>query len=137
MDAKTVYIFPDPVVRAIGYLSNFYPNVASQEPDGTDYQPEAEYVLVKDAGGRGVRGYAYQDARLSFETRAPDRGRASEIAAEVSGLLRQWRDDDSSVIVLDDNDTPKYFPDEERHIEAYTFMYGFSFRGKKKTVNPL
>lgn len=137
MDAKTVYVFPDPVVKAIQYLSHFYPNVMSEEPDGADYSEGAEYVLVKDAGGRGVRGYAYQDARLSFETRAPDRGRASDMAAEVSGLLRQWRDEDTSVIVLDDHDTPKYFPDEERRIIAYTFMYAFSFRGKEKTVNPL
>lgn len=128
-----IVIFPDPVAKAISYLSLFYDNVLGEEPDGPDYNPTVPHILVGDGGGPGVRSHSLLDARLIFDIRCTDRAVASDTSQAVAATLRDWEFQDSSVTLLG-GDTPKYSPDADRRLPAYLFTFTFAFRGQPKTL---
>lgn len=131
------YVFPDPVEKAISFLSRYFEDVYGREPDTFPFESDRPLIIVQDGGGSGVRSEAYMNSRLTFDVRSGDRGTASDRAGEVDALLREWQFLDSSVINLDASDRPKYFPDADRRLPAYVWTLGFSFRGLSKIIQPL
>lgn len=134
-DVDNEYVFfDDPVLRAVRFLEQYYGrSVKSQEPDGPDYDEGELLIVVQDAGGLGIQDTAFQDSRLTFDVRHSDQARARMVSQSIAGLLRNWPYIERDVYQSDFSDRPVFNPQADRLQPAYTWTYGFRFRGRPTT----
>lgn len=132
----TVVVFPDPVERAIGYLSTFFPLETWISQDVPADRAD-EMIIVTDTGGAGVYDHVFDETRLTVDVWAKDSPRASEIARTVYALLRAWQEQEPGVYRRQGWSRPRYFPDDETRIPRYVMTVQLSFRGATVEVSPV
>jgi hypothetical protein len=120
--------FPDPVARAISFLSSQLPASIWLSQDVPAERAE-EMVIVTDTGGAGVYDHAFDEARLTVDVWAADSPRASELARTVFGLLHAWPGLEAGVYRRRGWSRPAYLPDPPTRIPRYVMTVQLSFRG--------
>lgn len=131
-----VILFPDPVERAIGFLTGYLPADVWVSQDIPADRPD-ELVTVTDTGGAGVHDRVLDETRLTLDVWAKDSPRASELARTIYSLLRAWPGIGRGVYLRPGWSRPSYFPDSETRIPRYVMTVTFSFRGEAVEVSPV
>lgn len=130
-----VIIFPDPVERAIAWLSKYFdPETWISQDVPADRADEM--IVITDTGGAGVYDVVFDETRLTVDVWAVDSVRASELARKVYALLRAWPGQERDVYMRRGWSRPRYFPDDETRIPRYVFTAQLSFRGAPVEVSP-
>lgn len=120
------------------YLRPLVPDGAlhTEEPDGTDYDPDQLLILLLDAGQTGPQAHTYWNCLTTVEVRHPDRGVALQVARWVETQLRGVQL--PSVYFISNLGNPTYTPDEERRIPIYAWTVEHRVRGElSSTDNPI
>lgn len=131
-----VILFPDPVVRAIAFLTAYLPADVWVSQDIPADRPQ-ELVTVTDTGGAGVHDHVLDETRLTLDVWAPNSPRASQLARTIYALLRAWPGTEPGVYLRKGWSRPAYFPDSETRIPRYVLTVTFSFRGEAVEVSPV
>ena len=130
----------DPVARANEYLGFFVPKTAGpflEIPSGWDWK--SLLVTVTDVGGDGERDVVLDDARLMVEVWHPDSVTASEWCRDLHGLLRSWRDNDTTktVTFLRTIQRPTFKPDDATRTPGYFTIVDLSFRADRREIHKI
>ena len=129
-------IFPDPIARAIAFLTPYLPADVWVSQDVPAERP-AELVAITDTGGAGIHDHVLDETRLTLDVWAPSSPRASELARFIYALLRAWPGLEKGVYRRDGWTRPEYLPDSETRIPRYVLTVTFSFRGEAVEVSPV
>lgn len=119
--------FPDPAMRAIAYLSRFYPNVLPEPPAKWPWNDLL--VTVTDVGGLGVYDVVLDEAALMVEISHPNQETASQTARSIAALLKQWPRQELGVYWRREISRPTWQPDDETRTPAYHLTVALAFRG--------
>lgn len=128
--------FPDPFEAARDYLRARTGYGAGFALPADYTASSAPFLKIDDTGGPGAYGIALEEVRLTVEVWASSRGKASEIARTVYGLLRQWPQEDARVRWRSTVGRPQYYPDDTR-IPRYVLTVAIAFRGAMADVIPV
>lgn len=116
--------FPDPTVTARAYLHpRLDAPVFLDEPDSDTYDYREPCVIIKDVGSRVLYQSVFLDAFLHFDVRGVSRETCETLAGRVHDLMNAWESVDSSVVIQDGKDFPKWSPEADRRIPAYEFSF--------------
>lgn len=129
-----VVIFPDPVARAIAYLSPYF-SLDTWISQDVPADRADEMIIITDTGGAGVYDHVFDETRLTVDVWATDSVRASEMARTVYALLRAWPGQERDVYMRRGWSRPRYFPDDETRIPRYVLTVQLAFRGATVEVN--
>jgi hypothetical protein len=134
-----VIIPADIEVTIIRAVRGWFPDatVSTDIPHGWDWTtPTGQLIIATVIGGMGIREYAFDDARVTFEVYDTNVDEASTTARHLYGRVREWHHNQSGVFYRGDILRPVYHPyggdpGEPSFTPGYWFTVELTFRSEE------